>query len=139
MTVATQTDPKITARIVLDVWVPALRSGKYTQGTGSLRDANDNFCCLGVLCDRVNPEGWTFNERSDRYEFEGNPTTLPQKFAETLGLDDWGTFGQLSSLINERTNSELGCLTNLNDSGEADFDFIADLLTEAANNVLNGE
>jgi hypothetical protein len=31
-------------------WIAALRSGKYQQTTGRLRDSN-GFCCLGVLCD----------------------------------------------------------------------------------------
>lgn len=32
------------------LWVNALRSGKYTQTKGGLRDRN-GMCCLGVLCD----------------------------------------------------------------------------------------
>lgn len=32
-------------------WVAALRSGDYKQGTGALRNADNKFCCLGVLCD----------------------------------------------------------------------------------------
>ena len=31
-------------------WVKALRSGDYKQGSRKLVDDNDNFCCLGVLC-----------------------------------------------------------------------------------------
>lgn len=31
-------------------WVAALRSGKYKKGEGALRDEQNNFCCLGVLC-----------------------------------------------------------------------------------------
>jgi hypothetical protein len=35
-------------------WVAALRSGKFTQGRGSLAIEDDygnkTFCCLGVLC-----------------------------------------------------------------------------------------
>lgn len=42
-------------------WVAALRSGRYTQGQGALR-SEDNFCCLGVLCDLVNPEAWEHHE-----------------------------------------------------------------------------
>jgi len=35
-------------------WIQALRSGKYKQGTGRLRDVDkDIFCCLGVLYDIV--------------------------------------------------------------------------------------
>ena len=32
-------------------WVVALRSGKYKQGKGVLRNEKDEFCCLGVACD----------------------------------------------------------------------------------------
>jgi len=39
-------------------WIEALRSGKYSQGEGVLRDHADRFCCLGVLCDVMNPAGW---------------------------------------------------------------------------------
>lgn len=39
-------------------WVEALRSGKYEQGHGALRK-DDKFCCLGVLCDVVDPNGWS--------------------------------------------------------------------------------
>ena len=35
-------------------WIKALKSGYYTQGTGSLRqtdsDADPSYCCLGVAC-----------------------------------------------------------------------------------------
>ena len=36
---------------VKDQWVKALRSEEYEQGHGYLRDSNDRYCCLGVLCD----------------------------------------------------------------------------------------
>ncbi len=32
-------------------WLDALRSGKYKQGEGQLRNVQDEFCCLGVLAD----------------------------------------------------------------------------------------
>lgn len=42
-------------------WVAALRSGSYRQGIGVLRntkDAEPVHCCLGVVCDIVDPAGW---------------------------------------------------------------------------------
>jgi hypothetical protein len=39
-------------------WLEALRSGKYKQGQAVLRTSADRFCCLGVLCDIVDPSGW---------------------------------------------------------------------------------
>lgn len=49
-------------RELRDKWVAALRSGEYKQGLNQLRgkdeDGTDTFCCLGVLCDVVDPNGW---------------------------------------------------------------------------------
>lgn len=43
-------------------WLEALRSGKYKQGDRYLRrrtsEKGEGFCCLGVLCDIMQPEGW---------------------------------------------------------------------------------
>ena len=38
-------------------WVEALRSGKYEQGQKHLR-CNGRYCCLGVLLDVYEPDGW---------------------------------------------------------------------------------
>ncbi|ALA16090.1 MULTISPECIES: hypothetical protein [Chelatococcus] len=46
-------DAEIKAR-----WLEALRSGRYKQGKYRLRTHDDQFCCLGVLCDLVEPERW---------------------------------------------------------------------------------
>lgn len=39
-------------------WVAALRSGKYTQGRGLLRDNADRMCCLGVAINEFCPQRW---------------------------------------------------------------------------------
>lgn len=49
---APKMDPKVKAR-----WVEALRSGKYGQGVGMLRDKDGHYCCLGVLCEVT---GWEY-------------------------------------------------------------------------------
>lgn len=41
------------------LWIAALRSGKYEQTKSVLRDERNGFCCLGVLCDLVEPENWS--------------------------------------------------------------------------------
>lgn len=43
-------------------WVTALRSGKYQQGRGRLKEGTD-YCCLGVLCDVSGLGEWD----GDRY------------------------------------------------------------------------
>lgn len=36
---------------IKQLWTDALRSGDYQQGSRRLRDKEDHFCVLGVLCD----------------------------------------------------------------------------------------
>ena len=45
-------------------WLNALRDGGYIQGVGCLRSVEGAFCCLGVLCDVIDPTAW------------GKPTTI---------------------------------------------------------------
>lgn len=46
---------------LLDKWVAALRSGEYEQAFETLRnyDCDHSYCCLGVLCDVIDPTGWS--------------------------------------------------------------------------------
>lgn len=99
-------------------WVEALRSGKYIQGTGALRRptneyiTEESFCCLGVLCDIVDPDGWeestmwSYNHRENK----GYPgplvmqkTGLGHLFIESLAsLNDTGaTFEEIAQKILE--------------------------------------
>ncbi len=32
-------------------WLSELQSGRYKKGIGRLKTVNNEFCCLGVLCD----------------------------------------------------------------------------------------
>jgi hypothetical protein len=41
----------------LPAWTAALRSGDYKQGINTLRDCNNNFCCLGVAYDLLVEDG----------------------------------------------------------------------------------
>ena len=49
-------DPELKAK-----WLKALRSGDYQQSKFTLRDARGH-CCLGVLCDIVDPDAWRTDE-----------------------------------------------------------------------------
>lgn len=40
-----------------EIWLQALRSGKYRQTKGVLHKYKGGFCCLGVLCDALG-EKW---------------------------------------------------------------------------------
>ncbi len=53
-------------------WVAALRSGEYTQGTNSLvanapGTGQPTHCCLGVLCELLEPGGDWSSYRSGKH------------------------------------------------------------------------
>ena len=51
---------------IAEKWVQALRSGEYKQGSYVLHNtSNNNYCCLGVLCDIYQKEGNKFNSVSE--------------------------------------------------------------------------
>lgn len=61
-------------------WIDALRFGEYKQGQHNLRDFDDNFCCLGVLCDVIDPSLWVEDDIDDygkRYKWGGCSASLP--------------------------------------------------------------
>lgn len=65
-------------------WIEALRSGKYQQCRLSLHDTlNDQYCCLGVLCDITNiPHEDKHNRRHYIFEQGGpaNSGLIPNGF-----------------------------------------------------------
>lgn len=77
-------------------WLEALRSGKYKQGVGSLKQLHEDeikHCCLGVLCDLARLEGIVIETtNTEVYSFESDnesqylyPPTAVYKWA---GLTD---------------------------------------------------
>jgi hypothetical protein len=103
-------------------WIAALRSGKYKQGRFNLRSTDDDYCCLGVLCDIVNPGGWGPSVAKDRYRFGGVDNTLPDHVANGLGMG-WG--GELPTPVDGTRR-----LATLNDTRVYTFDQIADVIEE---------
>src|SRR4051812_12820256 len=75
------------------LWIAALRSGEYQQGTGRLHDMRgDRWCCLGIACavyqkhvgDLVIATNDSAFECSET--FNGNDATLPETVRRWLGL-----------------------------------------------------
>jgi hypothetical protein len=97
-------DPEIKAK-----WIAALRSGDYSQTESYLRNYH-GFCCLGVLCDLIEPEQW-------REPYLGKTNYRHRSNAE--GLPDGETLA-LAGL----TLSNAEELSQMNDMG-ADFRTIA--------------
>lgn len=96
-------------------WVAALRSGKYEQGVCVLRSMTDQFCCLGVLCDVVNPDGWGSPEgHLIRLPHDGEPDYPSIDILEAAGLPHY-------------VGSHLAIF---NDEHRWSFDHIADWIEE---------
>lgn len=63
---------RIEAEKIRAEWVKRLRSGTYKQGRGRLRKANDEYCCLGILCEA---EGLEWNPKTKEVH-GGNAYTI---------------------------------------------------------------
>lgn len=96
-------------------WCEELRSGRYIQGQRRLRTKENKFCCLGVLCDLVNPQGWKEDCSDNCYSFR---------------FDREVTTGVLPGVIinkYEIHKSDESKLISLNDDGKS-FDQIANYI-----------
>ena len=115
-------------------WLEALRSGSYQQGTGVLRDAENSFCCLGVLCDlyvKEHPER-SWEARLDALDFEDDIelTTTYALDCETDLLPErvklWAELEDDNPAVKD--GSVLTRLTVLNDEAGRSFPALADLI-----------
>jgi hypothetical protein len=114
---------------IATIWTDALRSGKYKQGMGRLRTANNTFCCLGVLCDLAVDAGvlpapkleaarlYAYEDLT--YQDNCKVSTLPEDVRKWAGMNTLS--GYFS--IDEAGDS----LTQLNDRGVT-FTKIADII-----------
>ena len=89
---------------VMKKWVKALRSGEYSQGHHQLVDDNNNFCCLGVLCDiapnYVRGEWEDSNSFYKKWSMYGNVATLPSQIQAWAGMSSFnGYIGDGLSLV----------------------------------------
>lgn len=99
-------------------WVAALRSGDYIQGSGQLRDFENNFCCLGVLCNIHAIENPDFAATQSQLElYDGRVWDLSPKLVKWSGLDDYDI------LVSMNDGDENG-------QGSLSFNEIADYIEE---------
>lgn len=74
-------------------WLKALRSGRYKQVSGTLRDDhffNEDeervegvaYCCLGVACNILNPKAW--KKAKDEYDYGFDWGDLPSSTTRKL-------------------------------------------------------
>jgi hypothetical protein len=93
-------------------WLKALRGGKYKQAKGVLQAGDGRMCCLGVLCDIVNPKEWEILSYTSNRHFRGDVSYPDKTVMEETGL----TLGKCRKLA------------DLNDSKDYSFKQIADFI-----------
>ena len=121
-------------------WLAALRSGEYEQTTAQLRhnvgDGTYLYCCLGVLCNIVDPERWT-GKNDELYlgeNVEGVVTRVdsypPKDVLELVGLDKADT--HMLAVLNDGDSlaDEKGKFKQFDQEDREPFNFltIADII-----------
>lgn len=113
-------------------WLKALRSGEYTRGVGQLRDKDNKFCCLGVLCNlhaQAHPE--IAAEQTDTDSYLGASGLLPIAVAEwaEFKLSDIKLSGGTNGILCDiKTHPEGDTLSGLNDNWSSNFEKVADAI-----------
>lgn len=107
------------------LWVDALLSDDYTQGTATLRGINplgkEVHCCLGVLCDLALKHGSEKAKDSANHALIMRDPYLPKdvmKWAELTSTDPLVLY-----------DKNMKCLSQINDK-HVDFKTIASLIEE---------
>ena len=127
-------------------WVKALRSGKFKQGQGTLKQFNKQgqtqHCCLGVLCELYNetmkknkkktlPEKVCDNDRDFSYgycRFGGKKEDLPKEVKDWSGIKtSLGRFEITKTDEDGIEDYEVETLADLNDLGKK-FKTIANII-----------
>lgn len=108
---------------VADLWIEALRSGKYRQGIGNLNYKNQ-FCCLGVLCEVAIANGLNVEvelpENTSMMKYDGAKTILPSTVQQWAGMRTDGGRRDLENKIPS--------LWELNDNLGYTFNAIANVI-----------
>lgn len=101
-------------------WAEALESGEYKQGTGQLRTKENEFCCLGVLCNmhaQANPK--VAAQQDNPVEYFGKDEFPPDVVMNWSGLkDSSGAFYVLEDDPYYGMTNVRHELVDLNDSGK---------------------
>lgn len=130
-------------------WVEALRSGRYVQGNHALHRVSTpdevwepvGYCCLGVLCDLAAQEGIVEEREIEERDGEDRVSRfvsveddndqsavfMPDAVQRWAGIDSINGKMDDSFIHN---GIEYFSLSIMNDSGQADFNVIADAIED---------
>ena len=118
-------------RSEFNLWMEALRSGKFHKGKHKLHSVNNEYCCLGVFCEVMNiPKVNVSETLADHYYGITNDNSsyyLPRYVAEKYGFKAInGQVDPADTTIDWLHQS----LPSINDHVELTFPQIADYLEQ---------
>lgn len=127
-------------------WLKALRSGDYEQTRILLKrvEPSCSYCCIGVLCDVIDPTKWTNidNSSCSRYVFDDfgikgdtiyDAAIMPTSVSVALGLDNIhriDIYDKDGNFSHEKEFKTVDLLMRMNDEDRKSFDQIADWIEE---------
>lgn len=118
-------------QVIRDLWVEALRCGKYIQGTGPLRSkpsgGEDRYCVYGVLCDMYDKchheDNWV--DTKDPRMITGDSIYYHKDGSRLLPADcirEWAELGwynvNVKAIPPGKTKGTMISLSQLNDGSE---------------------
>ncbi len=109
-------------------WIKALRSGKYRQGRYALRNSNNQYCCLGVVCDlwsKETKESWGVLNPDGNYTIKNEDQVLPIEVYKWLGFKE---DNPSVDILDKDRWEQRRTLTEWNDIDKLSFKEIADLI-----------
>lgn len=118
--------------------VAALRSGKYLQGRGRLKEIfkdSISYCCMGVMCEVAMEHGvilatatYPLGESSKSVSFDGSSAFLRRNVLDWLGVGDNGELDR--DLVIGKDGNETIAASYANDELKWDFEQIAASMEE---------
>lgn len=103
---------------VLDQWIEALESGEYKQCRFTMK-RDDRYCCLGVLCDILEPDAWGGFDPDRARSHEGNVSLPGSSIAQKV-------FGLKAAMTTRPVGVDVS-IDELNDTGSS-FEEIAQII-----------
>lgn len=107
---------------IMKRWVEALRSGKFKQTTGSLRNYQ-GYCCLGVLCHihaKENNKRFRRLRPTERFTYHGAEEFIPVEVIKWSGLFGYNPSGK-NAIPLSKTNDSGGTFESIANIIENDY------------------
>jgi hypothetical protein len=130
---------KVQLTLAQQLWVDALRSGKFDQAQCTLQEG-DGFCCLGVACAVAKGQGVSVVTHEDG-TIHGSTLDRQRPVWGWLGLKDPMGYFENPELQVQLQNAKPAVygdlkLTKLNDIAQFNFTQLADVIEQNAGSLF---